>query len=105
MRSQIVQRGEVVLESSGDDVQANLTAVQITQAADDLGDGKGVHVGGLDSHQGRQGGSVLNHQLGDQPGIDDAVIGVDQHSLASGFVTPARYGGHAPDIFGRAGTV
>ena len=90
VRSGIVEGDEIVLESTGDHVQAQTPSVQVSESADHLGHRVRMHVDGLHGDQRRERGGVLDYDLGNQPGIEKSVIGVDEHALAAGAVAPTR---------------
>ena len=89
MRGGVVKSDEIVLESAGDHVQKNATFVKMAEAGDHLGHRIGMHVNGLDRDQRAKRLSVLKDQIGDKPGVDDGVVGVNENSGAAGLFAPS----------------
>ena len=49
-----------------------------------------MHVDGLDRHQGTQLFGRLDHDLRDEPRIDELVVRVDEDAAIAGAITPRR---------------
>ncbi len=68
------------------------------ERGDQLRRGVGVHVGGLNRDEGAQRAGLLQDQLSDEPGVDEAVVGVDEHPVEARVLAPARGLRHARRI-------
>ena len=98
MRGRVIQRGQIVLEPAGNQVKVDTPPVKKSERRNHLRHRIRVHIDWLDSHKRTKVLGVLNDDLGHQPGIDDAVVRVDQNPFAAALLTPARHIRHAPRV-------
>src|SRR5215204_1637765 len=58
-----------------------------------------MHVGGLKCDQGTKRGGLAQNRMRNDPRIEQAVVGEDQHARAAGVLAPSRDGLDAPQVF------
>ena len=93
-----MQGKQVVLEPSGDHVEANPPLVQVAERCDHFCHRVGMHIDWLHGDQGHQLCGVLKDDLGQDPRIEQTVVRIDKNSLASRLIAPAGNLGDPPDV-------
>ena len=87
---QVVERGQIVLESPRHHVEIDAPAVQVRERRDHLGNAVRVHIDRLDRHQRAQSLGGLDDHLRNQPWIQLRIVGKHQHAFAACVFAPAR---------------
>ena len=94
----IVEGVQVIFETAGNHVEVDAAAIKITEAGNDLGDAVRVQVYGLDGHKRGENARVLQDDLGDDPGVERAVVGIDENARAAGLFAPPGYADHLAQV-------
>ena len=89
VRCRVVECEQIVAESAGNHVHEEPPVLQKSVRRNHLGRCVRVHVCGLDSYQRTQRRRVLQNDVGHQPWIADAVVGVYEDSFAAVPLAPA----------------
>ena len=91
VRRVVAERDEIVLEAARDHVQVDATLVQERERGDHLGDRVRVHVDRLHRDERAELTRALEHDLREEPGVEQPVVGVDQHATVARLVAPLRH--------------
>jgi hypothetical protein len=96
----VIERKEVLAKATRNHVEIDAAAVEVTEGGDHLRRGIRSHVDGLHRHERAQGVRALDDQLGDKPRVSDAVVRVDEDSVAISLFAPARHRRNAIGVLG-----
>src|SRR5260221_3661041 len=90
MFGRIAQRDKIVAKAAGHHVEGDPVTMEMGERGDQLGQRIVVHVDRLHRDQWTHPPSILDDDLSDQPWINKAVIGIDEHAMAIELLAPSR---------------